>query len=463
MVAVVALGLMAGFALISGVARPIRRITEVINRLAGGDKSISATDAGRKDEIGDLARAVEVFKANMIEAERLAAEQEAARAARSRRQDAMDHHTRVFGTSVTDVMAALGKAAGNMRRAAEVMNDSAAAVHQEASETAGGADKSSADLTAVAAAVEQFTASVGEISCQVAAASDVATQAVKRAEESQVTIRGLADSTARIGDVVRLIDSIAGQTNLLALNATIEAARARDAGKGFAVVAGEVKALAAQTAKATAEIGAQIETVRGATDETVAAMNEIGSIIGRMGEVSTAIAAAVEEQSATTREIASSIQGVAGSTAQAAQAMGHVLQVADQAGEASRNILTEASEIGSESETPRREVEAFLQAVNTDSGERRRFERIAGSGVTAMLRLPGAAATKVVVDGLSETGVGLRLGDAMPLGREAEVELPGAGGPVTGRVIRAEHGVVGITRDRANRALAGLSAARDAA
>ena len=229
------------------------------------------------------------------------------------------------------------------------------------------------------------------------------------------------------------------------------------------MVAGEVKALAAQTAKATAEIGAQIETVRGATDETVAAMNEIGSIIGRMGEVSTAIAAAVEEQSATTREIASSIQGVAGSTAQAAQAMGHVLQVADQAGEASRNILTEASEIGSESETPRREVEAFLQAVNTDSGERRRFERIAGSGVTAMLRLPGAAATKVVVDGLSETGVGLRLGDAMPLGREAEVELPGAGGPVTGRVIRAEHGVVGITRDRANRALAGLSAARDAA
>ena len=214
MVAVVALGLMAGFALIAGVARPIRRITEVINGLAGGDKSISATDAGRKDEIGDLARAVEVFKANMIEAERLAAEQEAARAARSRRQDAMDHHTRVFGTSVTDVMAALGKAAGNMRRAAEVMNESAAAVHQEASETAGGADKSSADLTAVAAAVEQFTASVGEISCQVAAASDVATQAVKRAEESQVTIRGLADSTARIGDVVRLIDSIAGQTNL---------------------------------------------------------------------------------------------------------------------------------------------------------------------------------------------------------------------------------------------------------
>ena len=141
-------------------------------------------------------------------------------------------------------------------------------------ETAGGAGKSSADLTAVAAAVEQFTASVGEISRQVAVASDVAGQAVRRAEARQTIIRGLADSTARIGDVVRLIDSIAGQTNLLALNATIEAARAGDAGKGFAVVAGEVKALAAQTAKATAEIGAQIETVRGATEETVAAMND---------------------------------------------------------------------------------------------------------------------------------------------------------------------------------------------
>ena len=143
----------------------------------------------------------------------------------------MDRHTLAFGDSVTGVVTALAKAAGNMRRAADIMTDSAASVHAEASETAGGAGKSSADLTAVAAAVEQFTASVGEISRQVAVASDVATQAVQRAEASQATIRGLADSTARIGDVVRLIDSIAGQTNLLALNATIEAARAGDAGR----------------------------------------------------------------------------------------------------------------------------------------------------------------------------------------------------------------------------------------
>jgi methyl-accepting chemotaxis protein len=323
---------------------------------AAGNHDVVVSGAEGRDEIGDMARAVNIFKANIIQAEPLATEQETARSARARRQDAMDGHTQMFGKSVTGVMSALGAAAGNMRQAAEVMTESAAVPH-EASDTAGGAGKSSADLTAVAAAVEQFTASVGEISRQVAVASDVAGQAVRRAEASQATIRGLAESTARIGDV----DSIAGQTNLLALNATIEAARAGDAGKGFAVVAGEVKALAAQTAKATAEIGAQIETVRSATEDTVATMNEIGDIIGRMGNLSTAISAAVEEQNVTTSEIASSIQGVAGSTAQAAQAMEHVVEVADRAGDASRTILGEANEISSASEKLRLEGRAVSE------------------------------------------------------------------------------------------------------
>jgi methyl-accepting chemotaxis protein len=362
--------MMAVFGLIVGsvIARRIVGLAATMKALASGNHDVTVPGKDSRDEIGHMARAVTVFKTNITESKRLAAEQEAARAARSHRQDAMDHHTRVFGSSVTGVMAALGTAAGNMRRAAGVMADSASAVHHQASDTAGDAGQSAADLTAIAAAVEQFTASVSEIARQVAVASEVTAQAVQRAEASKATIRGLADSTARIGDVVRLIDSIAGQTNLLALNATIEAARAGDAGKGFAVVAGEVKALAAQTAKATAEIGAQIETVRGATEDTVAAMNEIGGIIGRMGEASTAISAAVEEQSITTREIASSIQGVAGSTARAAQAMQNVVQVADRAGDASRNILSEATEIGSESEKLRHEVEKFLSAVQNVSG-----------------------------------------------------------------------------------------------
>jgi len=435
--------------------------------LAAGNHDVAVSGADGHDEIADMARAVNVFKANMIEAERLAMEQASARSARSRRQDAMDSHTQTFGNSVTGVMSALGTAAGNMRRAAEVMTASSTAVRHEASDTAGGAGKSSADLTAVAAAVEQFTASVGEISRQVAVASDVAGQAVRRAEASQATIRGLADSTARIGDVVRLIDSIAGQTNLLALNATIEAARAGDAGKGFAVVAGEVKALAAQTAKATAEIGAQIETVRGATEDTVAAMNEISEVIGQMGHVSTAISAAVEEQSVTTREIASSIQGVAGSTA---QAMGHVVEVADQASEASSSILGEVAEISSASEKLCLEVEQFLSAVQSDTGERRRFERIAGNGVTAMLRLTGKPAVNLIIGDLSRAGVALRHDGAMEVGQTVEVDLPEAGGPVKGRVIRVERGVVSVAFSddpamlvRIDRSLAGLSVARKAA
>ncbi len=367
------IGLVGGILLAVLIGRaisgPVGRMTGAMRQLADGDTTVEVPDIIRKDEIGQLATALQVFKDNMIEANRLGAEQEASRAARSQRQDAMDRHTKAFGSSVTGVMAALGNASGNMRGAADTMTQAAAAVHSEASETAEGAGRSSADLIAVAAAVEQFSASVSEISRQVTVSSDVAKQAVQRAEASQATIRELSESTVRIGDVVRLIEGIASQTNLLALNATIEAARAGDAGKGFAVVAGEVKTLAAQTARATAEIATQIGTVRAATDETVAAMNDIGAIIGRMGEVSTAISAAVEEQSATTREIAASVQGVASSTAQAAQAMEHVVQVAVQAGDASRNILSEASEIGTESEKLRHEVEAFLNAVKADSGE----------------------------------------------------------------------------------------------
>jgi methyl-accepting chemotaxis protein len=189
-----------------------------------------------------------------------------------------------------------------------------------------------------------------------------------------------------------------------------------------------------------------------------------------MGDVSTAISATVEEQSVTTREIASSIQGVAGSTAQAAQAMGHVVQVADQSGDASRKILSEAAEISSESEKLRLEVEQFLNAVQSDTGERRRFERIAGNGVTAILRLPGKPAAKVIIGDLSRGGVALRHSGAVEVGWDAEVDLPEAGGPVTGRIVRVERGAVSIafsdtpaTLARVDRSLASLSEARKAA
>ena len=452
-----------------GITVPLGRMTAAMTKLAAGDRTIEVPARENTDEIGDMARAVEVFKQNAITADRLAAEQEAARAARARRQDAMDRHTQDFGTSITGVMASLAGSAEGMRRASDAMSEAARAVHTQASGTAEGAAKSSGDLTSVAAAVEELTSSVAEISRQVTTAAEVARQAVGRAESSQTTMQSLTESTARIGDVVHLISDIAGQTNLLALNATIEAARAGEAGKGFAVVAGEVKALAAQTAKATAEIGSQIETVRGATGEAVTAMSEIGGIIGKMDEVAAAISAAVEQQSATTREIASAIQAVSGATAQTAQAMGHVVEVADTAGAASRDVERGAAEIGQEAESLRGRVDQFLEAVRTDSGERRRFERLAGNGVSAMLRVAGRAPARVVVRDLSRGGAAL-VTAPLPIGSAVEIELPEAGGVVRGQVRRVEGDAIGVafpedaeTARRVDLALRVLEAARDAA
>ena len=467
------IGVVAGVALALIIARgitvPLGRMTSAMSKLAEGDKTIDIPARDNTDEIGDMARAVEVFRQNAITADRLAAEQEAARTARARRQDAMDRHTKEFGDTMTGVMASLAGSVDGLRRASDAMSEAAQAVHQQASGTADGASKSSQDLTAVAAAVEELTASVEEITRQVATAATVARQAVDRAESSRGTMQSLSEATARIGDVVHLISDIAGQTNLLALNATIEAARAGEAGKGFAVVAGEVKALAAQTAKATAEIGSQIDTVRGATGDAVSAMTEIGGIIGKMDEVAAAISAAVEQQSATTREIASSIQAVSGATAQTAQAMSHVVEVADSAGTASHEVQTGASEIGHQANTLRGKVDAFLTAVRSDSGERRREERLAGNGVTATLRVPGRDAARMTVRDLSRGGAAL-LGAAVPVGTQVEIELPDAGGMVRGRVSRAEGGVVAIEfaedatiRSRVDRALQALGAMRAAA
>jgi methyl-accepting chemotaxis protein len=371
----------------------------------------------------------------MIHADQLAAAAEQARATRERRQAAMERHTQDFGTSIAGVMASLAGAADGLRQASQVMGEATTAVHDEAIETSEGAAKSSQDLVSVAAAVEQLTSSIAEIARQVSASADVARQAVQRAETSHATMKSLSEATTRIGDVVHLISEIAGQTNLLALNATIEAARAGDAGKGFAVVAGEVKALASQTAKATAEISGQIDTVRVATTQAVAAMTEIGAIIAQLDGVSAAISAAVEEQSATTREIAGSVQVVASATATTANAMLHVVDVADGATNASREVMAGSGAIGAEAETLRAEVDQFLAAVRDDSGERRAYERIPGNGAKATLRASGRSGQFPLRD-VSRGGALLDCDWPLPAGAAVEVELPSACGGVAARAVR---------------------------
>ena len=460
----IALVLGAGLAVLigRGIAVPLAGMTEVMKKLAAGNKAVDVPARDNTDEIGDMARAVEVFKQNAIEADRAAAEQAAARAAKERRQAAIEQHTQDFGASISGVMSGLATSAEAMRSAAAVMAEAASGVHAEASGTAGSAAKSSQDLVSVAAAVEQLTASVDEISRQIAAAADVSRQAVQRAEAGQSSIRGLADSTARIGDVVRLISDIAGQTNLLALNATIEAARAGEAGRGFAVVAGEVKALAAQTAKATAEIGHQIESVRGATDQSVTAMTEVGHIISKMDEVTAAISAAVEEQSASTREIASSIQDVSHATAASARAMEHVVKVANDAGDASRDVSAGAAGIGEQAETLRTEVDQFLAAVKDDGDDRRRYERIQTNGATAGVRTAGREPARVDLRNLSRGGAALACNWPLTPGTAVHVDLPGAGGEVAGRVVRRDADGLGVVFSSEAGALARIDRALNA-
>jgi methyl-accepting chemotaxis protein len=371
--AAVVLAIAVAYGLVRSIARPLVRASLVLAQLARRDYDFVLRQAARGDEIGALSRAMDTLRRALQEADRLAADQEANHAAKALGQAALQQHTRQFGDSIAGVMTSLGSSAEQMRQAAQTMTEAANTVQNEAAETADAATRSSQDLTAVVTAVEQLNNSVSEISRQLAEAASVAHQAVERADSSHATMLTLSDATAHIGDVVRLIDDIASQTNLLALNATIEAARAGEAGKGFAVVASEVKALAAQTGKATADIGSQIETVRAATSDAVAAMADIGGIIGKINQVSAAIAAAVERQSATTTEIAASVQAVCNATASSAQAMGQVVMVADNAGTVSKDVLAGAAAIGREAATLRTEVDQFLTAVRQDTTEERRI------------------------------------------------------------------------------------------
>jgi methyl-accepting chemotaxis protein len=347
-----------------GIARPIGRITESMGVLASGDTKSDIPFAARKDEIGSMAAAVQVFKDSMIRTRELEAEQKETeqRVAAQRKAD-MHRLADDFQAAVGQIVETVSSASTELESAAATLTKTAEVTQELSGTVAAASEQASANVQSVASATEEMTSSVNEISRQVQESAKISGEAVKQARDTDARINALSQAAGRIGDVVKLITAIAEQTNLLALNATIEAARAGEAGRGFAVVASEVKQLASQTAKATDEISTQIAGMQTATQESVAAIKEIGGTIARISEIASTIAAAVEEQGAATQEIARNVGEAAKGTAQVASNITDVNRGAGETGSASSQVLSSAQSLSSESNHLKAEVDKFLSTV----------------------------------------------------------------------------------------------------
>ncbi len=346
------------------IGRSLTSLRDKMERLVGGDLSVEINEVSRDDEIGDMAKALEVFKANAAAMLRLEAEQqELGQRAEEQKKQALRAMADRFETRIGGIVSAVSGAAAAMQSTAKAMSGNAEETQHRASAVAAGAEESTVNVQVVAAASEQLAASIAEIGRQVAQASVVAHRANDESEKTNVSIAGLADAAQKIGEVVALITQIASQTNLLALNATIEAARAGESGRGFAVVASEVKSLATQTSRATDDIRIQIESIQAETADAVAAIKRISQTIVEVNEISTTIASSMEQQAAATQEITRNVQEAAGSAKHVSQNITGVSEAVDAAGSAASDLLHEADKLASQAGTLQAEVDNFLATV----------------------------------------------------------------------------------------------------
>jgi methyl-accepting chemotaxis protein len=351
-------------AVVLRATRPLMALSSAMRELAGGKLDVVLIGLGRRDEIGEMARAVQCFKDNMTENERLRAEQiETEKRVAAQRNAEMHKLADSFQAAVGEIVDTVSSASTELEGAASMLTKTAEVTQSLSGTVAAASEQASANVQSVASATEEMTSSVQEIGRQVQESSKIAAEAVRQAQQTDARINELSKAAGRIGDVVKLITAIAEQTNLLALNATIEAARAGEAGRGFAVVASEVKQLAAQTARATDEIGNQIAGMQTATQDSVAAIKEIGATINRISEISSTIAAAVEEQGAATQEIARNVGEAARGTAQVATNITDVNRGAGETGSASARVLSSAQALSQESNHLKSEVDKFLLTV----------------------------------------------------------------------------------------------------
>ncbi len=357
-------GISLAFLIGRGIVNPITGMTSAMGKLAGGDTRTEIPSRERGDEIGKMAAAVQVFKDSMIETERLRAEQsEIERRQAQQRKAEMIKLADDFENAVGEIVETVSSASTELEASASTLTSTAARSQELATTVAAASEEATANVQSVASATEELSSSVNEISRQVQESARMANEAVGQARKTNDRVSELSKAAARIGDVVELINTIAGQTNLLALNATIEAARAGEAGRGFAVVASEVKALAEQTAKATGEIGQQITGIQAATQDSVGAIKEISGTIERLSEISATIASAVEEQGAATQEISRNVQQAAQGTQQVSSNITDVQRGASETGSASSQVLSAAQSLSGDSNRLKLEVSRFLNSV----------------------------------------------------------------------------------------------------
>lgn len=427
------------------IARRVVRLAWAMRRLAGGERDVAVPEIGTRDEVGTMAESLEVFKAGLLRADTLAAEQAMGQARQRRRHETVERCTQDFAASIAGVLERLRASSHEICSAAGLMNATAERTEAASSNTEQEAAESARNLAEIAAATEQLTASVDEIGRQVTQATHASAEAVARSGAADGRMDALARDSEKIGDVLRLISGISARTNLLALNATIEAARAGPAGRGFAVVAGEVKDLAEQSGQATQEVAGLVASIRASTERAVEELRGVTTAIRQVDHVASVIAAAVEQQGATTKGIAAALQSVSDATSRAGFAVAEVSQVARETGEASRGVLAISETVENVALTLNDEVDAFLHAMRGDDAERRLFARTPGEDMEVQVRTGSQPPLIGRLLNFSRGGAAVATGLTVAPGTEVELTASAAGAVLHGRATRAEGGTLALS------------------